>query len=110
MMVYVNITFLCAHDETTERIAVLKGETIPALCSDSEIQWRLMQVVDVLGNPDFKEQDTSLPLQFAFGSHSDRIDWINKIMMPALQAYSNRFGEKGLVMVSLLDDVAVSAK
>lgn len=109
-MVYVNITFLCGQSETAERLQMLKNETIPELITDSVCEWKLMELVDVLGNPDFNEQDRSFPLQFAFIDEAKRAEWINKTMMPALGAYSARYGENGLVMVSLLNDVAISPR
>lgn len=104
-MYIVNVTFLVAPADLDGRIEFLKTDMIPSIFVTPAVEARLMIVVDVLGSPDFSAHDKSLPLQITFRSEEDRQTWMDMVMMPALAEYYEKFGEKGLVMVSLLDDL-----
>ena len=102
-MYILNITFLCAKEELEERTRMLKEEMLPALNVAPARRATLMILSDVPGSPDFHTHERTLPLQIEFDSKADRDVWMQMVMMPALEEYQKELGERGLVMVSLLD-------
>ena len=108
MYIY-NTTFVVAPELETELLEYLRNNLIPILFGDNSraMNPELRKVVEAGGEKPGPEHGVSIALGASFFSEESAYFWHDKILMPALEGFHEKFGDQALFFITLLENLSV---
>lgn len=104
-----NITFVVAPEKEEELLQYLRKSLIPSICNDLSPAKNpeLKKLIEASGEKPGADHALSIALALSLSDIETAHQWNEKILIPALGDFHEKFGENALFFVTLLENLTV---
>ena len=104
-----NITFVVAPESERELIDYIKSELMPVIFNpDTDaLNPELKKIIEAGGEKPGPEYGISIALAASFNSEERAHLWNDHVLLPSLESFHEKFGERALFFITLLQNLRI---